>query len=108
MRTYWPEPCCSTEILCLAPPAVKLFGRAVQDILPAHHRALSSDWTKTANQGSAKTTEEAVEYCNRGAHHLPDITVGSHVAIQNSETKQWDIYRRVVDVGLLRILYPAP
>ena len=44
-----------------ASPAVKLFGRAVQDILPAYRRALSSDLTKTANeidQGAAKTTEE--------------------------------------------------
>ena len=88
-----------------ASPAVKLFGRAVQDILPAHRRAFSSDWTKTTNeidQGAAKTSEETVEYYNRRAHPLPDITVGSHVAIQNSETKQWDIYGRVVDVGPFR------
>ena len=53
-------------------------------------------------QGAAKTTEETVEYFKRRAHPLPDITVGPYVTIQNSETKQWDIYGRVVDVGPFR------
>ena len=30
---------------------------------------------------------------------LPDITIGSPVAIHNQESKQWDRYRVVVDIG---------
>ena len=36
---------------------------------------------------------------NEHAHSLPLITIGSHVAVQNHETKQWDIYGTITDIG---------
>ena len=83
-------------------PAQKLYGTPVQDTLPAHHRAFSHVWQKRmldAEKSTLENKERAVEYYNQHAHTLPDIRVGSNVAVHNSETKQWDIYGIVVDVG---------
>ena len=86
-------------------PAQKLYGTPVQDTLPAHHRAFSHEWQKRmldAEKSTLENKERAVEYYNQHAHTLPDIRVGSNVAVHNSETKQWDIYGVVVDVGPYR------
>ena len=86
-------------------PAQKLFGRPVQDVLPAHRRTFSSEWQKATVEidqrveASRETTEENY---NRHAHSLTDIGVGSNVAVHNDETKQWDIYGVVVDIGPYR------
>ena len=52
------------------------------------------------------STREAVEHSyNDHARMLPEITVGSKVALQNHETKRWDIYGTVTDIGPHRIRY---
>ena len=80
-------------------PAQKLYGTPVQDTLPAHHRAFSQKRMLDAEKSTLENKERAVEYYNQHAHTLPDIRVGSNVAVHNSKTKQWDIYGIVVDVG---------
>jgi hypothetical protein len=35
--------------------------------------------------------ETAVGHYNCHAHSLPDISIGSNVAVQNCDTKQWDL-----------------
>jgi hypothetical protein len=35
-------------------------------------------------------------------HPLPDIQIGSHVALQNPVSKLWDIYGTVTDIGPYR------
>ena len=39
------------------------------------------------------------EFYNTHAHSLPDIQVGSKIALQNQQTKLWDIYKIVVSIG---------
>jgi hypothetical protein len=83
-------------------PAQKLFGQPIQDTLPAHRRAFSSEWQRSIEQAE-KLTEEHKEtvdqYYNRNAHSLPEIHVGSNIAIQNGESKRWDIYGKVTHIG---------
>ena len=61
-------------------PAQKLFGHPIQDTLPAHRRAFSSEWQRSslAAEKRALSTREAVEHSyNDHARMLPEITVGS-------------------------------
>ena len=72
-------------------PAQKLYGHPIQDTLPAHRRSFAPEW-----QRHSLDTEESLkiaeEYYDQHAHKLPDLHVGSHVAIQNTSSKLWDIY----------------
>ena len=83
-------------------PAQKLFGHPIQDTLPAHRRSFAPEWQKSteeAEQQAIKTTEDTKSFYNAHAHSLPDINVGSHVALQNQMTKLWNIYGTVVAIG---------
>ena len=89
-------------------PAQKLYGRPVQDTLPAHRRAFSDKWQRSAReaeQQATSTLEKVESSYDAHAHNLPEIGVGSNVTIQNSETKLWDIYGIVTDVGPHRRYY---
>ena len=83
-------------------PAEKLYGRPVQDTLPAHRRSFTVEWQRSADEAdkTEQYTKEEVEVSySRHARSLPDVGLGSSVAIQNPKTKIWDIYGRVVDIG---------
>ena len=83
-------------------PAQKLFGHPIQDTLPAHRRAFSKEWqrqSKEVEQQALKTTEAMERAYNQHARPLPDLTVGTRVAIQNQDTKYWDIYGIVTAVS---------
>jgi len=89
-------------------PAQKLFGHPVQDILPAHHRAFLPEWQRpmvTAEEQRQDHLTSSAAFYNQHAHPLPDITIGSHVAIQNPQTKVWDIYGIVTDINPQRRYY---
>ena len=112
MKTSLPEHSCSTETLHPAKdslsPAQKLYGRPIQATLPAHRRSFSSEWlagTKEAELKAADSKEKAETYYNKRAHPLPEIHIGSKVAIQNPETKLWDIYGTIADIGPFRHYY---
>ena len=86
-------------------PAKKLFGRPIQDTLPAHRRAFAAEWQTRAEESErqALATKDATEKSyNQHTCPLPDITIGSHVAIQNQDTKHWDRYGIVVDISRYR------
>ena len=83
-------------------PAQKLFGHPVQDTLPAHRRSFAPEWQKsaiTAERAAHSTQETAKSFYNQHAHSLPDLKVGSHVALQDPRSKLWDIYGVITDVG---------
>ena len=83
-------------------PVQKLFGQPIQDTLPAHRCSFSLDWQKCmhkAEQLATNVSNQSQTFYNTHAHSLPDIHVGSTVAIQNPQTKLWDIYSTVVVVG---------
>ena len=89
-------------------PAQKLFGHPVQDTLPAHHRSFLPEWQRpisTAEQQRHDTLQSSATFYNSHAHTLPDINVGSHVAIQNSQTKNWDTYGVVTEISPQRRYY---
>ena len=89
-------------------PAQKLYGHPIQDTIPAHHRAFSSTWLlhRTESEIRASDSKEKAEtYYNKRAHPLPEIHVGSNVAIQNPLTKLWDIYGVVTEIGPHRRYY---
>ena len=89
-------------------PAQKLFGHPVQDILPAHRRSFSPEWQQKSQEveEQAKQTSQSSEaFYNTHAHPLPDIHIGSNVAIQNPQSKLWDIYGIVTDIGPHRRYY---
>ena len=83
-------------------PAHKLFGHPIQDSIPAHHRSFAPEWqknTQEAEQQATETLAQSKEFYNSHAHSLPDIQVGSKVALLNQQTKLWDIYGIVVSIG---------
>lgn len=87
-------------------PAQKLFGRPVQNTLPAHRRSFAPEWqrsTQEAEQQATHTLQQSETFYN--AHNLPDIQIGSTVALQNPQTKLWDIYGTIIDIGPHRRYY---
>jgi len=83
-------------------PAQKLFGHPVQGILTAHHCAFLPEWQcpiAAAEQQRHDNLESSAAFYNQHTHPLPDITVGSHVAIQKPRTKVWDIYGIVTEIN---------
>ena len=86
-------------------PAQKLFGRPVQDHLPAHRRSFAPEWQNSfdeAENAAEETQQESQNYYNAHAHNSPDITIGNHVAIQHHDTKRWEIYGTVTAIGPYR------
>ena len=82
--------------------AQKLFGHPIQDTLPAHRRAFAPQWQTSAEEAEQQTIRNAeqVEHnYNQHARELPEIGVGSNVAIQNTVTKLWDIYGIVTAIA---------
>ena len=80
----------------------KLYGQPIQDTLPAHRRAFSPELQHSASMAEeqAQTTmENDVTSFNSKVRPLPKIKIGSRVALQNYETKLWDIYGTVTDIG---------
>ena len=90
-------------------PAQKLFGTPLQDTLPAHRRSFAPEWQRSTEEESAEkaemTEEQSRQYYDQKAHDLKNIDVGSHVAVQNPETKLWDIYGIVSEIGPHRKYY---
>ena len=84
-------------------PAQKLFGQPIQDTLPAHRRAFSREWQQS-NKDTEKIASESQQrvelYYNLHARTLPEIHIGSNVAIQNRDAKCWDIYGKVTHIDL--------
>ena len=83
-------------------PAQKLYGKPIQDTLPAHRRSFAVEWQLQSEDADKKLedTKIAVEQSyNQHARPLPDINVGTKVAIQDQCTKRWDIYGTVTDIG---------
>jgi len=83
-------------------PTQKLFGRPIQDTLPAHRRSFAAEWqrhTLEAEQLVQRTVTQTETYYNRHAQNLQGIQVGSTVALQDPRTKLWDIYGTVVNVS---------
>ena len=83
-------------------PAQKLYGKPIQDTLPAHRRSFTVEWliqSKDAERKLADSTAAVEQSYNQHARPLPDITVGTRVAIQDQCTKRWDIYGTITDIG---------
>ena len=83
-------------------PAQKLFGTPVQDSLHAHCRSFLPCWQKQPEDAETQaklSQEKTQDFYNLHVHNLPDIGIGSHVALQHPQTKMWDIYGIVVDVS---------
>lgn len=83
-------------------PAQILYGRPVQDMLPAHRRNFAEKWQTSAEQAEAaaiQRQEKVEERYNAHATDLPVLKVGSKVAIQSQDTRLWDRFGEVVEVG---------
>ena len=89
-------------------PAQKLFGHPIQDTIPAHRRSFAPEWQKSTQEVehlANETSDQAKAFYNTHTHQLPDIHIGSKVALQNQQTKLWDIYGTVVTIGPHRRCY---
>ena len=86
-------------------PAQKLFGHPVQDHLPAHRRSFSPEWQKAAQvieaAGEASLQNAKMAY-DKHARALPELNVGARVAIQNPNSKLWDIHGIVTAIAPFR------
>ena len=86
-------------------PAQKLYGRPMQDTIPVHRRAFSTKWLHGTEELELDSKEKAEVYYNKNAHPLPEIHVGSNVAIHNPLTKLWDTYGIVTEISPHRRYY---
>ena len=89
-------------------PAQKLYGHPVQDTLPAHRRSFAPEWQHKLQEADVhreRNLQRAENYYNSHAHELPDIHVGSSVAIQHPQTKLWETYGTVIAVSPHRKYY---
>ena len=83
-------------------PAQKLYGHPIQDNLPIYQRAFAPEWQQSREETEKHTQqsqEAATKRYNAAAHNLPDITIGTHVAVQDTRTKLWDTYGVVTNIG---------
>ena len=86
-------------------PAQKLYGHLVQDTLPVHYKAFAPEWQKkmkeadTRQSMSLKDSKRA--YDKHVAPHA-QIAIGSHVAVQDKNSKRFDIYGIVVSIENFR------
>ena len=74
----------------------------MQDALPAHRQAFAPQWQTTAEEGekhTSATTEQTEHYYNQHARPLPEIIIGSNIAIQNTSMRLWDIHGIVTVIG---------
>ena len=71
-------------------------------ILPVHCRSFLQEWQQKSQEieEQAKLTLQSSEtFYNTHAHPLPDIQIGSNMAIQNPKSKLWDIYGIITDIN---------
>ena len=83
-------------------PAQKLFGRPIQDHLPAHRRSFAPEWQKSSLEADATAQEvqcNTQDFYNQHSQNLSDLNIGSHVAVQHPVTKLWEIYGIVTAIG---------
>jgi len=83
-------------------PAQKLYGHPIQDTLPAHSKSFAPEWqhsTTDAMDQANSTLETAKQYYNSASHLLPEIGVGTNLAVQDPHTKLWDTYGIVTALG---------
>ena len=83
-------------------PAQKLYGHPIQDTLPIHQQAFLPEWQHSREETGRRTQqsqEAAAARYNFTANSLPDITVGTNVAVQNTRTGSWDTYGLVTSIG---------
>ena len=61
--------------------------------------------TAEATDHANTTLENSRQYYNSSAHPLPEIKVGTNVAVQDPRTKLWDTYGMVTAIGPQRQYY---
>ena len=83
-------------------PAQKLYGHPIQDTFPIHQQAFLPEWQHNREETEGRTQQSqdaAAARYNFTANSLPDITVGTNVAVQNTRTGSWDTYGLVTFIG---------
>ena len=81
-------------------PAQKLYGRPIQDSLPAHRRSFAAEWQQPISEEQTQgILQKAESFYDQHAHPLPDLSPGAQVAIQNPVSKRWDVYGVVTAVS---------
>jgi len=83
-------------------PTRKLLGNPVQDTLPVHRRSFAPEWQRSsleADSAATHTSETSQATYDQHAHHLSDLQVGNHIAVQNPTSKMWVIYGTITAIG---------
>ena len=81
-------------------PAQLVYGRPVQDALPAHRRLFAASWQRASDaiEAAAAARREKIEQTyNQSARDLTELNVGSQVAVWEPRTRRWDRYGVVVE-----------
>ena len=81
-------------------PAQLVYGRPVQDALPAHRRLFAASWQRASDaiEAAAAARREKIEQTfNQSARDLTELIVGSQVAVWEPRTRRWDRYGVVVE-----------
>ena len=81
-------------------PAQKLFGRPIQDTLPAHRRSFDPAWQRSEDDARMKReryVEETTSRHDQHAQELDELGVGARVAVQDPISKEFTIHGVVVE-----------
>ena len=86
-------------------PAQLVYGRPVQDALPAHRRQFAASWQRASDavDAAAASRRERIEQAyNQHSRDLPELNVGNQVAVWDPKTHRWDRYGVVVELQPFR------
>ena len=82
-------------------PAMLLYGRPVQDAIPAHKSLFTTDWHERFADADRKFSDNRTRLetaYNRGTRDLPPLRVGTPIAVQDPRSNRWDRYGVVQEV----------
>ena len=68
----------------------------------ATYSSFGPEWQRSdqeARQQKKEMSEKSQRYYNARAHALPEIQIGTNVAVQDHRTKLWDTYGVVTEIG---------
>ena len=81
-------------------PAMMPYDHPVQDLVPCHKRVLKRSWHDEklrVDREAALRKQKLEAYYNKNVKSLKPLAVGDLVCVQNTNTKRWDRYGKVLE-----------
>ena len=97
LRERYQSPTPAEAVANITASEAKYF--TVMDATKGYHQCPLAEDSQEAKQQTEATREASQRYYNTGVHPLPEIRVGTNVAVQDHRTRLWDTYGVVIAIG---------